>query len=284
MAGKVAPGADRSESTAQRSRGAADENGRGFAVRDVRPVARERRDPAARCDRPGQKAVGSTPPAIAAHHRMARRPPGRELGDQAGKRGATRLGCAHIVRSRLVVAAALGQQRVPVKRAEQRPRRHRADVGTPGASGFRSAPDLEQPTELVLAAGIDVGLGHRQRDAVALPRFVEQRGDRRRWRRQNADRLDIDEILSSRFAGASAGIAIQPMVQPALARHVVVDADHVGRAGMRDEPQDLVGVGAVFAQVRPERMLLVDSAAKQIPGEPAPLVVEIDDMASGSVP
>ncbi len=226
-------GADRGEGAAQRSGRATDEDGRDPVMPGLRPVARK----GVTCVR---GAIGRTRKRSARRHQPSPRSTGwlgcparGELADQRGERGGTRLGGAHVEGSGLVVAAALAEQGVPVERAQQRPGRHGADVGTGVARGFRGVPDLEQPAKLVFAVGIDVGFGHRQRDAVALPRLAQQRCDRRRRRRQNADRLDVDEFIGTQVTRTAARIAIEPMVQPALARHVVVDADDVGRAGMR---------------------------------------------------
>ena len=167
--------------------------------------AGQRRDGGARHDRLGDEAVGAAPPALALEHRVARLPAGGELGDQRGERGRARLRRAHVERSGLVVAPAFAEQAVPVERAEQRPRRDGADVGAGRARAQRRAPDLEQPAQLVFAAGVDVRLGHRHRDAVALPGFLEQRGDRRRRHGEDANRLDVDEFGVRRAAARSVG-------------------------------------------------------------------------------
>jgi len=57
-------------------------------------------------------------------------------------------------------------------------------------------------------------------------------------------------VRDAEVVGAKAfRIAIRAMVEPALARDVVVDADDVGRAGIVLEPQEFAGVGAVVGTV-----------------------------------
>ncbi len=63
------------------------------------------------------------------------------------------------------------------------------------------------------------------------------------------------------------------MIQKPVARQIVIDADHVGRA--RPVPEELeFSLADGFAQVAPQRMILADAAAKQVEAQPAPVVFE----------
>ena len=173
------------------------------------------------------EAVGAPPPAVALHDRVARFEARRELGDQRGQCRLPRRPRPHVERARLVVAVAFGQQGVPVERAEQRPGGDGHDLRAGPSGAMRGAPDLEQPAHLVFAPGVDVRFGDRDRDAVALPGLLEQRTDARPGDGENAHRFDVDERVRRRPAPRMHREALQTMVQPAVAGHVVVDAEHV---------------------------------------------------------
>jgi hypothetical protein len=73
-------------------------------------------------------------------------------------------------------------------------------------------------------------------------------------------------------------IALETVVEPALAGDVVVDAHDVGRAGVLLEPQQFFGRGFRLEQVIPQGVVFVDPAAQHVPAEPAALVEEIRDL------
>ena len=120
-----------------------------------------------------------------------------------------------------------------------------------------------------------MGLGDGHRQAVAVPDLAQQRADPGRGRGQHARGLDVGIRLAPVAAMVGLGIALQPMVQPALAGGVVIDADDIRRAGMVAEPQQLRRVDAGAGQIVPQRMTGIDLAAQQIPTEPAALVEKI---------
>ena len=86
------------------------------------------------------------------HHRRERRRP--------------RLATADVEGPRLVVSALERDERIPVVRAEQRPYRHRSNVGTGSARDVRRVPHVVQPSQLLFARTSEVGLGHRDRQSV----------------------------------------------------------------------------------------------------------------------
>ena len=65
------------------------------------------------------------------------------------------------------------EQRAPIPHAEHRPKGDCADVDAIGARCLRLGPDLMQPAHLLVAGAAVMDFGDRDRDAVALPRFVE---------------------------------------------------------------------------------------------------------------
>ncbi len=64
------------------------------------------------------------------------------------------------------------------------------------------------------------------------------------------------------------------LVQIAIAGEVVVDADHVGRRGVRPEPVEFGGRRSRPTKVSAQRMGLVHPSAQQVPGQPSPAILE----------
>src|SRR3546814_9041726 len=99
-------------------------------------------------------------------------------------------------------------------------------------------------------------------------------------RLQHADGLHIGIELRVAAAMAMRGIAVEPVVEEAVARQIMVDADDVRRTG-------IVGDGAqpvLKAEARkalPQRMLARHHAAEQIPARPAAQIVEPRLFAKG---
>src|SRR5206468_1675697 len=175
---------------------------------------------------------------------------------QVSDRGRTRLLAAYVERTGFVVAAAFGDQAVPVVRAEQRPDRDGADVGATLLHLLGGVPDLDQPAQLVFAVGVDVGFGDRDRQAVAVPGFLQQRADARGRRGQHARAFDVAVRPAAIRAAAVFRIAFDAVVEPAFAGDVVVDAHDVGRAAVVLEPEQFFRARFGGEQVIPQRMLL----------------------------
>src|SRR5687767_13484962 len=74
-----------------------------------------------------------------------------------------------VIGSWLVDAVALGQERVPVHRAEQRPDGHGPDVRPFLAQLLRTVPDLDEPAELLVAGAAVVRFRYGNRPSVTLP-------------------------------------------------------------------------------------------------------------------
>jgi hypothetical protein len=214
------------------------------------------------------------PPARLVEDRVVVRPGGGEGLGGVGERRAARLLPAHVERSRLVDAVALRQERIPVDRAEQGPHRHGADVGALGLDGLGRVPDLHEPAQLLVAGAAVVRLRDGDGPAVALPDLAQARGGSDLLGRQrHAHRLGVGEAMPAVAAPQVLGVAAQALVEEALAREIVIDADDVG-GGVALEEQLEVGLGhAGVDEPAPERVLAVDASAQEVEGEPAALVV-----------
>jgi hypothetical protein len=134
------------------------------------------------------------------------------------------------------VAGPAREQAVPVVAAEQRPGGDGAYVDALPAEASRRVPRLGEPAELLLARRPVVDLGDRDRETITLPGLAQkilQPADACGIR--HTQRLNVGVLIFPVVVRADAGVALQALVEEPLAREVVVDADDVGRARVRDE-------------------------------------------------
>ena len=191
-----------------------------------------------RCHQPGRSSTGWSK-RLAAAERL------RRLGEQRR----ARLLPSACRRRRLVASVAPSEQRAPVDRAEQRPERDRANVGAPRALASRpqSHTSLSQRTcssrvqpwcTSVTAIGIAVtlpGLAQPLAGADLVRRLRDCAPPRRRRR------------CRARWSrGSMLRIAIDAVVEVALAGEIMVDADDVGRCRAAREPSSCVSLDAAL--------------------------------------
>jgi hypothetical protein len=186
--------------------------------------------------------------------------------------GRPRLLRAHIERSRLIVAAAPDQERVPIVAAEQRPGRDRAHVRAAGAQPQRRVPDLLEPAELLLAGAAEMDLGRGERQPVAAPGVEGQALEPGETRGADAHRVEIEVAVAAVVDAGPRRITLHPVVQEALAGRVVVEPDDVRRAGVGGQLLELTA-DAGTRQIGPERMPRRDPPGQEIEGQPAARVL-----------
>lgn len=214
------------------------------------------------------------PPAGRGERRMLRPRPQAQGADEPCEGGGPRRRCPAVEGARLVVARGAGQQAVPVVAAEQCPRRYREHLAARGACLGRGLPRIVQTAQLLLARAADVHLGEGERYAVALP------GRREHFPAavgagQHAHRLDVRVALAGVAAPGGARVRAELLIEVAVAGDVVVDADDIRRTRLGREHVELGGRGAVGLEEGTQRMRPVHAPAQEVPGEPAPLVVEL---------
>ena len=76
-------------------------------------------------------------------------------------------------------------------------------------------------------------------------------------------------------AGLDVGVALDALVEEAVAREVVVDADQVGRAGRLEEGVELRLAHPPAHEPRPHRVPAVDAPEEEVERQPAPLVLQL---------
>ena len=198
-----------------------------------------------------EKPAASAPPAQAMQSRVRRRRSGGQFLHQASEGGGARHRGANVEGSRLVIPLRTGDQTVPVERAEQRPCGDRPQVHPLLPDFLTGLPNFEQPAQLVFASGIDMRLGHRQRNAVALPDLDKQRRDPGRGRGGHARHFEVHTWAAVDHSRGMAGKTFRPMVQPTFAGDVIVDTDYVWRTWVIPKPQQLSRRDTASAQVAP---------------------------------
>ena len=82
-------------------------------------------------------------------------------------------------------------------------------------------------------------LGDRERPAIALPGFGED-GLMARDGAARTNRLDVDVRVAAVATGADARVQIEPIIEPSIARQVVVEADDLRWTRVVDEPGQVV--------------------------------------------
>src|SRR5690606_3397333 len=68
---------------------------------------------------------------------------------------------------------------------------------------------------------------------------------------------------------------VEGIVEVSLAGHVIVEADDVGRARVRDQPIQRTLTRTDMPQPRPQRVRMIDTPTQEIDAEPAPQVLVI---------
>src|SRR5262249_5970283 len=93
--------------------------------------------------------------------------------------------------------------------------------------------------------------------------------------RRSSRRLDIRVTMTPVAAVTVRRVKRESLVEKTIAGDVMIDADDTGRdRNLRQRPP-LPFRHAALDQVRPERVLAIDSPAQRVPRQPAPLVLEI---------
>ena len=215
------------------------------------------------------------PPAVAFKHRVIGGPVLGQLARGGSQRRGPRRVAAGIPHPRLVGAVALAQQAVPVHGAEGRPHGHGPNVRAFCAQALRRAPGAGQPTQLLFAAAAQVHLGDRHRQPVALPGFADTRLHAAGQVAQHAHRFHVDIAMAPVAAVPGDRVVLDPVVKKPVARHIVIDAHHIGRAGRIGQRVQLGFTDAVSKQVGPQRVSRDDAAAQQIKRQPAAGVLEL---------
>jgi hypothetical protein len=190
-----------------------------------------------------------------------------------------RCAAAHVEHARLVVPREVGDHAIPVVGADQRPGGDGAQVHPAGPKFLRVLPHLDEPADLFIARGAVVAFGDRDRPLVPFPRLFQQSGHAERRVLEVAHRIHVHVRHARAVAEIAVGerpvhVPLEAVVQQALARQVMVDADDVRRAWIvRNRAQ------ATFESERdeplPQLMARHHHAAEQVPPHPAARVLEV---------
>ncbi len=232
--------------------------------------------------RPRMGAARALPPARQVEHGVIDRLAPTELRCRFRKQGWTRNFRARVKAADIISALAPGQQRTPVHHSEYRPQGHRAQVDafSPRRFGFR--PDLVQPPHLLVARAAMVHFGDDDRDIVAVPRFLQaearaellgQLGD--------ANRLNVDVSLMSVRAGLNVGETFDTVIEVALARQIMVEADQVRRCGAGGQLREHFLRSGLVPQPAIKRVSGHHAAGEQVERQPAPVILVIRLMLKG---
>ena len=233
----------------------------------------------ARYDRGVQQAHRSLPPAVARCYRVTGIA-SRQIGPKRRERRLAGLPAAQIVQSGLIVAAP-GQQRIPAVTAEQRPGGHRGHFDALVAQRHGRVPRPRGPSHLLLARAAVVHLGQRERDAVAGPGFLQREPQAVGRRLEDAHRFHVRIGGRTVAADAAARIAIEPIIEKAVAGQIMVHAHDIGRARIIGDRAQPIGETEARQPV-PQGMVHRKPAEQQVPPGPAPLVVERRLVLQGS--
>ncbi len=197
----------------------------------------------------------------------------REVADQPGKGGRPGRAASQVEDAGLILVVLAGQEGRPVVGAEQRPGGHRLDrypaLPEPGGG----VPRLLEPAQLLLAGAAVVALRDRQRQAIALPRFAQHPFQSVGGGLDHPHGLHVGKAHELVAAATFWRVALRPVVEEPVAGQIVVHADDIGRAGglgdrLQPRLQTETDEPAPHGVTRPHE------PAKQVPAQPAPIVVE----------
>ncbi|MEY2563445.1 MAG: hypothetical protein QOH88_1638 [Verrucomicrobiota bacterium] len=173
------------------------------------------------------------------------------------------------------MARGSSDQTVPIERTEKGPDRYRANVGTVIPRRPALIPDLHQPAHLLVRRASDVGLGNYDRRSVTPFDFVQTVGQPGELAERRAHRRDVRIVIlpvtAARFGLMSEKIAIEIT----LTRDVIIHADDVRWARMDGKEVDLSVTDTGPFEVTPQRVFRSNPARQEVPGDPAPLVLEM---------
>jgi hypothetical protein len=165
--------------------------------------------------------------------------------------------------SRIVEAVALGEQEAPVDIAEHRPDRDRAKVHALAAKLRGRLPYLREPAQLLVAVAAMMDLGDGNGDAVALPRLAEPRCEAGIVLEPfHPHRLGIGIGVAAVPTVEMLRIEVHPVVEEALRREIMVDAEDVGPGFPRRQPVERAVADSGAAEPGEEGVPLVDPAAQ----------------------
>ena len=129
----------------------------------------------------------------------------------------------------------------------------------------RSCSSREQPRWTSVMA---------MRRLVALVRLAQPPGEGQVHVAAHANRLHVGIAVLAVAAVHVRRVAVEPMIEEPLARHVGVDAEHVGRARRVEKLAQRGLLDAELLQRAPERVRRIHPACEQVEAEPAALVLE----------
>ncbi len=173
-----------------------------------------------------------------------------------------------------------GQEAVPVEGAQEGPGGDRANLDPARPQPGRGVPGLLDPAHLFLAGAAVVDLGDGKGTAIARPHLKKGAFEPAGTRLEHPYSLHISELHEGVSAVPLRRVAVQPMVQKAIAGQIVVQSHHVGRAGGVSDGGKPVAQAKV-GETSPQRMMPGDAPAEQIPAHPAARVVELCLMRQG---
>jgi hypothetical protein len=119
-----------------------------------------------------------------------------------------------------------------------------------------------------------VGLGDSDRQTIAAPRFEQHRSVSAQADFRNAHGSDVSLPLASVPAMRRGRMAIEPMIEEAIAGDVIVQSHDRRRRRTFEQPCELIAIRAGTADERCERMFLVHVAGEQIETDPASMIFE----------
>src|SRR3954470_20552103 len=189
--------------------------------------------------------------------------------------GGAWLGCAQVKDTGFVITLKASQQTVPIVGAKERPGGESANRNVFAAKLICALPGLHQPANLLISSAAEVALGNCEFTAVAPPDFEQDSVKSSDALLPNAHGANIRVALTAIAADYIFRIALDTMVEEALTGDVVVDANNVGSAGIRDERVEFVRRSAVANEIGPKRMSPVEAASQEVEAKPAPVVVEL---------
>src|SRR5919107_1475811 len=118
-----------------------------------------------------------------------------------------------------------------------------------------------------------MGLSNGHRAVIPLPDLFQETG--RPWRpiRDHTHSLDVGVGVALIAAVCDSRIAVPPMVEEPLARHVVIAADDVGWTRLLEQWAQLFPGQPQPPEMLPEGVLLAHAPTQEIKCQPAALVL-----------
>jgi hypothetical protein len=148
-------------------------------------------------------------------------------------------------------------QTIPIEASEEGPCSDGANVDARGAPLVRRSPAAVQPAQLIFSRASKMCFRDRNWAVIACPRIFERSDDPRGSADSGPHRLHINVWVQTVASSTLRRMTRHVIVQVAITRYIVIDANDVGRTRMIPEPFELGCRDPGCAEVAPHSMLAI---------------------------